>query len=169
MATAPTKTTAKTRAGTTETASRLRFAVMRLTRQLRQQSDGTDVSPSGSSALSSLERLGSVTLGRLAAVERVRPPSITKIVDRLEELGFVRREVDPNDRRSSLVHLTEAGTRHIAETRNRKTAYLASRLADLSKDDVALLEAALPVLERLGAEADVRATNGEHDDREGQR
>jgi DNA-binding MarR family transcriptional regulator len=80
----------------------------------------------------------------------VRPPSITKIVDGLEELGLVRREVDLSDRRSSLVHLTDAGARHIAETRNRKTAYLASRLAELPPDAIALLEAALPVLEHLG-------------------
>jgi DNA-binding MarR family transcriptional regulator len=136
----------------TEVASRLRFAVMRLSRQLRQQNDEPDVTPSGGSALSSLERLGPLTLGRLAAVERVRPPSVTKIVDRLEELGLVRREVDPTDRRSSLVHLTPEGARHVAESRNRKTAFLASRLAALPAQEAALVEAALGVLERLGAD-----------------
>jgi DNA-binding MarR family transcriptional regulator len=133
----------------TDLPSRLRFAVMRLARQLRQQDDQDDVTPSGASALSSLERLGPMTLGRLAAVERVRPPSVTKIVDRLEELGLARREVDPADRRSSLVHLTDAGRRHLAEARKRKTAYLASRLAALPPEDVATLEAALPVIEHL--------------------
>ena len=138
----------------TDLPSRLRFAVMRLARQLRQQDDQDDVTPSGASALSSLERLGPMTLGRLAAVERVRPPSVTKIVDRLEQLGLARREVDPADRRSSLVHLTDAGRRHLAEARKRKTAYLASRLAGLPAGDVAKLEAALPVLEHLLSDGD---------------
>ena len=142
----------------TDLPSRLRFAVMRLARQLRQQDDQDDVTPSGASALSSLERLGPLTLGRLAAVERVRPPSVTKIVDRLEQLGLARREVDPSDRRSSLVHLTDDGRRHLAEARKRKTAYLASRLASLPAEDVAKLEAALSVIEDLlsGTEDDSR-------------
>ena len=136
----------------TDVASRVRFAVMRLSRQLRQQNEDVGVTPSGVSALSSIDRLGPVTLGRLAAIERVRPPSITKIVDRLEELGMVRREVDPADRRSSLVHLTADGSRYLTESRSRKTAYLASRLAKLPADELALLEAALPVLEQLGGD-----------------
>ena len=133
----------------TDLPSRLRFAVMRLARQLRQQDHQDDVTPSGASALSSLERLGPLTLGRLAAVERVRPPSVTKIVDRLEQLGLARREVDPSDRRSSLVHLTDDGRRHLAEARKRKTAYLASRLARLPAEDVAKIEAALSIIEHL--------------------
>jgi DNA-binding MarR family transcriptional regulator len=151
----PTRTRKPTR---NELASRLRFTVMRLARQLRQQDGHGDVTPSGASALASLERLGPVTLGRLAAVERVRPPSVTKIVDRLEELGLARREVDPADRRSSLVHLTEDGRLHLVEARGRKTAYLVSRLADLPADDVAKLEAALPVIERLVADDPDRGT-----------
>src|SRR5688500_13790926 len=103
-------TTAPTDAGL---AAGLRMVVMRLSRRLRQQAEG-EVTPSQLSALATVERLGSVTLGELAAAEQVQPPSMTKIVGGLEAHGFVIREVDPNDRRIARVRISEDGRRFVS-------------------------------------------------------
>ena len=58
-----------------------------------------------------IERIGPVTLGELAAVEQVQPPSMTRIVARLEEWGYVTRVVDPTDRRVARVDITDSGRR----------------------------------------------------------
>ncbi|HEV7887250.1 MAG TPA: MarR family transcriptional regulator [Acidimicrobiales bacterium] len=132
-----------------DTASRLRLAVARLARLLRQQSTEGEITVSMLSALASVERLGPVALGELAAVERVQPPSLTRIVGRLEELGLVARAADPADRRIVRVSPTPEGTRLLARNRRRRDAFLAERMQLLNPDEVAAVEAALPVLERL--------------------
>ena len=129
-------------------AGRLRLAVMRLGRRLRRQSGG-DLTPSQASALSSLERLGPMTLGELSAVEGVRPPTLTKIVAALEEQGLVARQTDPKDRRVARVAATPAGAALLARARSTTDAYLASRLAALPAEDVAALARAVEVVERL--------------------
>ena len=126
----------------------LRLVVGRLARRLRQQAHG-EVTPSMHSALVSVERLQPVPLGELAAVEQVQPPTITKLVAKLEDLGYVVREVDARDRRIVRVRLSPEGVRHLAQSRKRKDAYLAQRLRRLDPADRALLSRALPVLERL--------------------
>ncbi len=131
--------------------ARLRLGVMRLARRLRQQADG-EVTPSLLSALATVERLGPLSLGELAGVERVQPPTVTKLVARLEEMGFVVREADPQDRRVWRVRLAEGGRQYIARSRTRKDAYLAERLQRFSGEERALLAAALPLLERLAEE-----------------
>src|SRR5437588_12070837 len=92
----------------TQLASRLRLAVMRLARILRQKAQD-QITPSQLSALVSVERDGPVTLGELAALESVQPPTMTRIVVALEEQGLVLREADPADRRIARVHVTTAG------------------------------------------------------------
>ena len=91
-----------------ELAARLRMAVTRLHRRLRQQAAG-GLTPSQASALVGVERLGSPTLGALAARESVQPPTMTKVVGALEELGYVTRVTDPSDRRVARVTITPAG------------------------------------------------------------
>src|SRR5437588_12618115 len=130
-----------------ELASRLRLAVMRLSRRLRQQTE--DITPSQVSALSTLDRLGPLTLGELSAVERVQPPTMTRIVAGLEEQGLATREVDPNDRRVARVHITVAGHRLLEQSRTRKNAFLASRIRTLPTDDREVLARAADLLERL--------------------
>ena len=132
----------------TDLASRLRFTVMRLARRLRQTGD-TDATLSQLSALSSIDHRGPLTLGELAAVERVAPPSMTRIVSHLEDRGLVSREVDAADRRVSRVSTTAEGQRLLERSRSKKTAYLAARIENLSDEDRALLQRALPVIERL--------------------
>ena len=127
---------------------RLRLAVMRLARRLRQET-GEEITASQLSALSSVSRLGPLTLGALAAVERVRPPSMTRIVANLEAAGLVARRPDPADRRIAHVEATRAGLGLLARSRTRKDAYLAARLAALTPAELAALGQAVAVLERL--------------------
>src|SRR3954451_10737040 len=129
-------------------APRLRLGVMRLARRLRQQSEG-DVTASMLSALSTIENRGPITLGALAGVERVSPPSMTRIVTQLEERALVTRQVDASDRRVARVSITTPGRKLLQQNRTRKNAYLAAKVRGLSPDERALLQAALPVLERL--------------------
>ncbi len=129
-------------------AARLRLSVLRLARRLRGQAEG-DVSASQLSALSSLERCGPMTLGELSRVERVKPPTMTRVVALLEEQGLVSRSVDASDRRVARVTVTASGQGFLDRSRRRKDAYLAARLAQLSDDDRAALGRAAEVLDRL--------------------
>jgi DNA-binding MarR family transcriptional regulator len=133
----------------TETVSRLRLAVTRLNRRLRQQSSTGDVTPSQLSVMATLEREGEATLSQLASLERVQPPSMTRVVASLEQAGLVRRRVSEDDRRFARVELTTEGRQMIKRIRRRKDAWLARRLAELSPAEVAEVERVLPVLERL--------------------
>ena len=132
-------------------AARLRLANARLARRVRQEalSAGDDLTASRLAALATIERLGPVTLGDLAAVEQVQPPSMTRIVGHLEEAGHAVREVDEHDRRIVRVHITESGRQTLERSRTRKNVFLAKRVARLSPEARAALAAALPVLEAL--------------------
>lgn len=147
-ATAPASAGIDTRLGDPELAARLRLVLNRLARQLRSQTPG-DLSPSLTSALVTIELQGPITLGQLAICERVTPPSVTRMVASLEQLGLVRREADPVDRRIAHVSLTAEGRRTVQRTRTRKTAYLAKRLRRLDESELAVVREALPVLEGL--------------------
>ncbi len=131
--------------------ARLRLAVARLSRRIRQQAAdvGEELTASSQGALATIERLGPLTLGELAAVEQVRPPSMTRIVARLEDDGYTTRSVDPDDRRVARAEITERGRDLLARSRTRKDAYLAQRVALLSAEERATLARALPILERL--------------------
>jgi DNA-binding MarR family transcriptional regulator len=131
-----------------EMATRTRLAVLRLARRLRQQVHA-GVTPSQQSALSAIEHRGPLTLGELAAIENVRPPSISRIVGALEDQGYVDRTTDPTDRRVSTIATTTKGRRELRRIRAERNAWLASRLALLDLDEKARLEDALPVLEKM--------------------
>jgi len=135
-------------ASTAELASRLRFAVMRLSRRLRQHA-ASDVTQSQLSALSVVVREQRLTLSQLAEAERVQPPTVTRIVESLVHQGLVTRVPCEQDRRVAWVEATPRGRALIDGIRRRRDAYLARRLATLSPDDRALLERAAAVLERL--------------------
>jgi DNA-binding MarR family transcriptional regulator len=129
---------------------RLRMVTVRLYRLLRQQADPeSDLSQGLLSALATVNRCGPITLGRLAELERVQPPSMTRIVGKLEDRGLVERQVDAVDRRITRVHVTPAAAPVLAELRSRRTEFLAARLASLTPAELAALEKALPALEHL--------------------
>jgi DNA-binding MarR family transcriptional regulator len=131
-----------------ETAARLRLSATRLARILRQQSDA-GLTPTQISALATMHRSGPIPIGTLADEEQVTAPTATKIVDKLQAAGLVQRLADPTDRRVSLVSLTAHGEALLDDIRARKTAWLTTRLHELSPADVAVLTDALVVLEHL--------------------
>jgi DNA-binding MarR family transcriptional regulator len=131
-----------------ELATRLRLAIARTARRLRQES-GTDLSPSLTAALATIERHGPLTPSDLAARERVQRPTVTRVVCRLEEAELVTRTADPADRRSALVAITPAGRALLAASRTRKDAFLSERLEALAPEDRATLERAAALLEGL--------------------
>ena len=132
----------------TEVAGRLRLVVARTARRLRQEA-GADLSPSLSSALAAIDRHGPMTPSEVAAHERVQRPTATRVLARLEALGLVDRAADPADRRSSLISASPAGRTLIRRQRSRKNQYLARRLATLEPGEVAALDRAATILERL--------------------
>ncbi len=133
-----------------DTASRLRHAIVRTARALRQDAaDETGLSPTQMAALVSINNDGPLTPSELAAIERVKRPTMTRTLACLEREGLIERTPDPADGRSSLVATNEAGRVRLARSRRRKRAYLASRLAKLDPEEVATLARAAELLERM--------------------
>ena len=137
-----------TDAAEAELVARLRLAVPRLHRRLRQQSAG-GLTQSQASALASIGTLGSPTLGVLAAREAVQPPSMTRIVAALEEMGLVTRVVDPSDRRVARVALSPEGSEVLERGRSMRNAYLAERVRLLPAEDRQALADLTALLEQL--------------------
>lgn len=132
-------------------ASVLRVSLGRLARRLRAERDPDNESlPVGQlSVLGVLLRTGESSVGELAAVERVQPPSMTRTVNCLEEGGYVVRRPHETDRRQVVVALSEQGEQTLAADRRRRDAWLAQRLRELSPDERHVLRQAAPILERL--------------------
>ncbi len=131
-----------------ELATRLRLALARAARRLRQEG-GTDLSPSLTAALATIERRGPLTPSELAARERVARPTVTRIACRLEAAALVTRTADPADGRSSLITVTPSGRALLAAARTRKDAFLSERLDALAPEDRATLERAAALLEGM--------------------
>jgi DNA-binding MarR family transcriptional regulator len=132
----------------TELADRLRLTIVRTARRMRQES-GTDLSPSLTAALSTVERHGPLIPSELALRERIQRPTATRVLARLEEQGLIDRMPDPRDGRSSLVTASKAGRDLLAELRTRKTAFLAARIETLTAEERATLNRAADILERM--------------------
>lgn len=138
-----------------DTGSALRLAVLRLSRRLRQESTAdAEVTPSQMSALTALDAKGEMTLGELAAIERIAPPSMTRIAARLEEKGYLERRSDDSDRRVARVAISVKGEALLRQRRERGDAFVTSRLLELSEEERGLLAQAVPILERLARSAD---------------
>jgi DNA-binding MarR family transcriptional regulator len=131
-----------------ELASRLRLAITRMARRLRQEA-GTDLGPSQLAALATIERHGPLAPSELADHERVRRPTATRVLTRLVDAGLVGRIPDPTDGRSAIVSVTPRGRALLRRLRRRKTAYLARRMRELPREDVEALARAAEVLERM--------------------
>ncbi|MGI8614284.1 MAG: MarR family winged helix-turn-helix transcriptional regulator [Nocardioidaceae bacterium] len=126
----------------------LAAAVARLSRRLRQER-GTELAANQLAALGTLRRQGPLTLGALAAKERVQPPSMTRTVNCLSDLGLLRREAHPTDGRQVMLHLSETGERILAAERRRRDAWLSQRLRELKPSERDVLRAAAVILQRL--------------------
>jgi DNA-binding MarR family transcriptional regulator len=131
-------------------ADRLGTAAVRLARHLRQQDEG-GMTPTMRATLGTISRDGPVTLGELAAIEQVAPPTITKVVGKLEDAGLVARVPDADDRRVCRVTLSDEGARWMAADRARRRDWLTDQLRLLTGRDVEHLAAAVDILERITA------------------
>lgn len=100
-------------------------------------------------AMGCLFRGGAIPIGELAAMEKVKPPSMTRTVNALEELGLVVRETSETDRRHCVVRLTDAGRDVVVADRRRRDAWLAQRVAELTPEERDILRRAIPVLEKV--------------------
>jgi len=129
-------------------ASRLRLDISRMARRLRQEA-GADLSPSMTAALATIERHGPLTPSELAERERVQRPTVTRVLARLEEAGLVVRAADPQDRRCSLVSISDDGRALLEAMRERKDAFLARRIDALEPADREALDRAAAILERM--------------------
>jgi DNA-binding MarR family transcriptional regulator len=136
-------------------AERLRHGVNRLARLMRHQDDG-DLGATSTAALATVHKRGPLTLGELASFEQVSPPTMTKVVEKLESRGFVTRRIDPDDRRVARLTVTAAGTRYLERSRARRAAWLAARLDRLEPQQLAQLAGTLELLEAVIGEPDCR-------------
>jgi DNA-binding MarR family transcriptional regulator len=129
-------------------AVRLRLVLVRLARALRQHG-GVGLTQSQISALATVEELGPMRISALAAHESVGASVATRVVTSLEDLGYLARTDDLEDRRACRVELTGDGRDVLKRLWIERTIGLSSRLDRLTKDERDHLEAALPVLEKM--------------------
>lgn len=132
------------------TTTRLYLALGRLNRALRRDARDATIGHGGLSALATLIADGPQRAGALAETEGITAPAMTRILNSLEELGYVARTPDPADGRAQLVAATPAGTDLVLEKRAVRLRALQERLDRLSAEDREALTAALSALEDLG-------------------
>lgn len=130
-------------------ATELRDSVMRFNRRLRQARPVGELTQSQLSVLTSLDLAGALTPRELAESERVQPPTTTKIVARLEEIGMVQRTPHPTDGRQVILSATQRGREALAVNRRARDAWLTKRLAALSDAERDTLRSAVEIITRI--------------------
>jgi DNA-binding MarR family transcriptional regulator len=134
---------------TVAVADALRPVLLRVGRELRREARAEGISPEQVGLLVAIKYAPGIGVRNLAARERISPPAMTKHVDRLERDGLVTRTPSADDKRRIGLTLTDDGQRALRRVRSRRTAWLASRLRELSADELAAVEAAVEPLSRL--------------------
>jgi DNA-binding MarR family transcriptional regulator len=144
----PVPTTPTPQADTNQTA-RLRAVIGRLGRRLRPTNAGSELTPTQTSVLFTIVRLGPLGLGEVAEIESVNPTMLSRITAQLCDVGLISREARPGDRRAALVRATPAGRRMRERIHRERTAALGAHVDSLDERQREALWAALPVLEEL--------------------
>jgi DNA-binding MarR family transcriptional regulator len=132
--------------------SRLRLAVVRLNRRLRAQRANSTVSLTQVSAMSTLYKCGPLTPGELATKEGVQPPSMTRVLSALEDMGIVSRKPHPSDGRQAIVELTDLGRQMVVEDITAREVWLDHRLATLTEEERAVLSRAAEIIDRMAGQ-----------------
>lgn len=133
-------------------ASELRLSVMRLRRRLAvERHPDNELSMNAMAVLGALHRFGDLTVGDLAAREKVQPPSMTRTVNCLVDGGHATRRRHETDGRQVVVVLTDSGRATVLSDRARRDEWLATRLRELTPAERAVLRSAAPILERLAS------------------
>jgi DNA-binding MarR family transcriptional regulator len=132
-----------------ELPARLHSAALHLLRRLSQEDRATGVSPPRLSALSVLVFGGPTTIGFLAGIEGVTPPTMTRLVAGMVADGLVERQSDPTDRRVVRVMASERGRSLLLAGRDRRVSTLAAMIAPLTPKERRRLEAAARIIESM--------------------
>jgi DNA-binding MarR family transcriptional regulator len=134
-----------------DTAARLRASIGRLSRRLRPTAAGAaaGLTPTRTSVLFTIARLGPIRLSELAEEEGLNPTMLSRVIANFGDAGLVTRVCDPDDRRAALVETTAAGRKLCTRMRAERTDVLEVALAGLDEEDRCAVEQALPVLEQL--------------------
>jgi len=136
-------------AGATQLAIQLRDAITRVNRRLRQTRPIGELTVAQISALQSLDAAGALTPRELADAERVQPPTMTRIVARLEEQGLVQRTPHPTDGRQVILAPTATARELVTRYRRAREEWLATRLSRLTQDERDTLQRAAEILARI--------------------
>ena len=131
---------------TLDLADRLHSIAIHLLRTARQSDPQAGIAPAQLSALSVLVFKGALTLGELAEIEQVSPPSMSRTVDELERHELVRRARDKRDRRVVYAVATREGKRLLDQARERRLRLIARKLDSLNCEDRETLTQACIVL-----------------------
>ncbi|MGW6035142.1 MarR family winged helix-turn-helix transcriptional regulator [Gordonia terrae] len=132
----------------------LSLAVVRLARRLRGRRENKLVSLTQLSALNTLHHEGPMTPGALAAAERVRPPSMTRVIASLSDLGMIKREPHPTDGRQAIVTLSPEGVDVVIDELAARKAWLSDRLAELSADEREILREGVQIVNKILGQTD---------------
>jgi DNA-binding MarR family transcriptional regulator len=132
--------------------SRLHAVAIRVLRRARRDDAAMGLPPGQASALSVLVFGGPKTLSELAGIEQVQPPTMTRMIDALEQARLIKREQDATDRRKFRIAATAAGVRLMHQGRERRVMVLAQTLAGLDREQRAVVEKGLAILEELQRE-----------------
>jgi len=130
-------------------ADRLHSAAIHLLRRVRKQDEASGVGPAQLSALSVLVFGGPTTLGRLAAAEMVKPPTMSRIVTGLTRSGLVESITDEGDARRLRIRATARGTRLLQKGRQRRIDFLAEHLGELSAEELKKLSEAIEIVRNV--------------------
>lgn len=133
-------------------APRLAQALRELVSVVSRETASHRLSRTAAGTLSALERRGPSRISDLTRLEAVGQPAMTGLVQRLEASGLVSRTSDPSDRRATLVAVTDAGRDALAEHRRQQDAIVAARVARLTPDQLAALDAAVDAIVELTQE-----------------
>src|SRR5262245_53140950 len=130
-------------------ADELRPILLRLSRELRKETEQLGVTPRQATLLWLVKRSPGLSLAELAAEEGISPPALSGNIDRLERAGLLERLRSSGDRRRVGLRLTDDGDRLLRRVRARRTSWLAGRLGSLEPAELVAIEAALPALMKL--------------------
>lgn len=132
-------------------ANAVHSAAIHLLRSVRKEDERSGIGPARLSALSVLVFAGPMRLTKLARIEQVKPPTMTKVVAGLVADGLVKRRTDATDARAVKVEATARGTKLLHEARRRRVGRLAAALEALVPNDIEVLRRAAAVMERVSA------------------
>lgn len=127
----------------------LRVALVRLGRRMRRERLDQALAPHHLSALGAIQQLEEPTLARIAACEGVKPPSMVKTLQHLEELDYIERSAHPSDGRMLVLRISDNGERKLDTMRERRNRALAETIATMTAGEQRALADAIPLLERL--------------------